>query len=867
MKKSLVCIMVVIMIATMFSSVGAWDPSEKLKATEDHDLDIDGFNDHYATSELTNWSSYSEADEEWVDVNRNEIRSLDIESKVDSIQARAEANSVSTTAELDDGDSYTDNLRDDRLNTVPSDTELDLELSETEDLGEENISIDWMDDVDEDSNISYEGYNGESSLTSNEITDTAIEINDWHDLYDVRNDLSSDYKLVSNLSDSTAGYSDYNTGDGWNPIGDENNEFKGEFDGNKKTISDLRIDRSTQYVGLFGYTDVDSEISSLYLENVDIKNTEDNTGALVGFCKGTILSSYSNGSVDGGSGDRVGGLVGHLTSGNEMWTSYSDADVKGNNNVGGLIGNVFKTDVVKCYSRGDVEASNIHAGGLFGRGVDVAFYDGYATGEVSGEYAGGLLGYDDDYGDDSSCLIKDSMALDTSSSKLVGRNGGNTGRLGRVTHAPKDDMRDIRLYKRMDDFKDYDNMDSNWDISRTDYDKRWFIDDGKDYPVLTYTEEFYQLTINIEGSGSELNYGEGTHDLPSGNYVELEAEPDGIGEFVNWTGYVDSDNESVGFIMPESDINMNATFTDTEYIEATEDDNYWQSKWFNSSDLREVTNMDTEGRNYTVYYRENTSDDFSVLDVGSRFNNLQLKVELDYEGDYMVRLDLEMDLMSKVDFEIMDEMYTDWEKGDSGTFNYDGIEELDIQSHSDHAVFNLDYTMSNYPLLENEDVPRLSLEFRLLNDSSVLEDKSIKMGYGDEETIEFDESDWNKTDSVGMYLDTEGLIDSQTSLELTSNTTINWVYYGAHESASKLFDMFSSLTFWALMICVFVGVGIALSTHNPQAGVGGYIMLTILFGIWGWVHWLIPFISILAFGMVFTLQNRNNIGGTMNNWR
>ena len=46
----------------------------------------------------------------------------------------------------------------------------------------------------------------------------AVEISDWNDLDNVRNDLTSDYILVNDLDSGTAGYA--GIGDDWNPIGE-----------------------------------------------------------------------------------------------------------------------------------------------------------------------------------------------------------------------------------------------------------------------------------------------------------------------------------------------------------------------------------------------------------------------------------------------------------------------------------------------------------------------------------------------------------------------------------------------------------------------------------------------------------------------
>ena len=68
----------------------------------------------------------------------------------------------------------------------------------------------------------------------------------------------------------------------WVPIGNETNKYKGTFDGNGKTISNLYINASQRYMGLFGYT-YTSTIKNLTLEYANVTNAGYYTGFLVGF--------------------------------------------------------------------------------------------------------------------------------------------------------------------------------------------------------------------------------------------------------------------------------------------------------------------------------------------------------------------------------------------------------------------------------------------------------------------------------------------------------------------------------------------------------------------------------------------------------
>ena len=112
---------------------------------------------------------------------------------------------------------------------------------------------------------------------------TTTVINDWHDLDAVRTDLSGDFELGQNLDSDTSGYDEYvDTSDGWEPIGDSDNEFTGSFDGQGYKINDLYIDRSnTDYVGLFGYMDTGGVVENVGVVDVNITG-DGEVGGLVG---------------------------------------------------------------------------------------------------------------------------------------------------------------------------------------------------------------------------------------------------------------------------------------------------------------------------------------------------------------------------------------------------------------------------------------------------------------------------------------------------------------------------------------------------------------------------------------------------------
>ena len=124
--------------------------------------------------------------------------------------------------------------------------------------------------------------------------------------YELKNNLDFDEDNDGNRDDT------YNQGAGWEPIGDRTNPFTATFEGNGFTISNLFINRSTAYVGLFG--EARGTLRNVGLLDVDVTNSQSSgtraTGALVGASPGRIDGVYVTGSLEGNS--NVGAIVGHL---------------------------------------------------------------------------------------------------------------------------------------------------------------------------------------------------------------------------------------------------------------------------------------------------------------------------------------------------------------------------------------------------------------------------------------------------------------------------------------------------------------------------------------------------------------------------
>ena len=179
---------------------------------------------------------------------------------------------------------------------------------------------------------------------------------------------------------------------------DDTKFFKGNFNGNEHVISNLTINTTEDYVGLFGASM--GNIDSLGLENCDI------TGGLVGGLatanSGSITNSYVTGKITCVGNDKaVGGFI-SANMGN-INNCYSECKVTSTDEaayVGGFVGLVMGGMIENSYSVAEVSAnsSSYYIGGFsgiaggFGSSA-VSFSNCYAGGSLSGGlYAGGFIG-------------------------------------------------------------------------------------------------------------------------------------------------------------------------------------------------------------------------------------------------------------------------------------------------------------------------------------------------------------------------------------------------------------------------------------------------------------------------------------------
>ena len=208
------------------------------------------------------------------------------------------------------------------------------------------------------------------------------------------------YKLISDLSlSAVCGES----GENWIPIGNysENEDFvfRGVFDGDGHTISDLYISSDCAYQGLFGmYEGI--------IKNLTVDGYVKGCHACGIICGGEVYdsvidnicidncSSYGNvegiESKNGNYFPTFGGIVG---DGGYIFNCINYANVTAYYSAGGITGSTSYV-LRNCINRGTIVGYGSYSGGIVGYQNSGNLFNCYNEGTVTGvSYVGGISGY------------------------------------------------------------------------------------------------------------------------------------------------------------------------------------------------------------------------------------------------------------------------------------------------------------------------------------------------------------------------------------------------------------------------------------------------------------------------------------------
>ena len=292
------------------------------------------------------------------------------------------------------------------------------------------------------------------------------------------------YELTADLD--LSGYAN------WTPIG---GAYTATFEGNGHTISNLTITSNTSDdAGLFGNLSTTGRIYRVGVVNANVTGTRASSqelGILVGESHGIIRMSYTTGTVTSnasGTWHKIGGLVGYLRSGGQIYASYSTATVVGpttaatGQGTGGLVGHngeagVSSGTITASYASGAVSATLVangpdsgRLGGLVGLHNNGGINQSYAYGSVTPNtaitaWAGGLVG-------------ENNLITNPAASSYYDRQTSGRSDTGRGTPQTTADL------KRP---TGYSGIYANWNVNVDGVagpDDPWDFGKRRDYPLL-----------------------------------------------------------------------------------------------------------------------------------------------------------------------------------------------------------------------------------------------------------------------------------------------------------------------------------------------------------------------------------------------
>ena len=207
----------------------------------------------------------------------------------------------------------------------------------------------------------------------------------------------------------------------WTPVGNSTTPYKGNIDGNNKTISNMYIvDKTT--AGYYGFLRNSDKVTiqNLKFDGAKIVVGQDggtgtDGGGYTGVISGVSKANFSNCHVTnstvkclalGTNSQMVGGLVGQLNAGNNAGkitnSSFSAGTVEGYHSVGGIVGSLrnaqptYFSSVTNCTAAGTVTGA-YGVGGIAGSCYSyIEECTNNAT--VNGAASGGIVGHLNTYG-------------------------------------------------------------------------------------------------------------------------------------------------------------------------------------------------------------------------------------------------------------------------------------------------------------------------------------------------------------------------------------------------------------------------------------------------------------------------------------
>ena len=322
------------------------------------------------------------------------------------------------------------------------------------------------------------------------------------------------------------------TTNNWYPIGRQGHGFAGTFDGNGKSITNLKLTSDKDETGFFGLLTNGGKVKSLSVSgSVAATGDVSQTGGIAGAMgevgsKSSITDCTFSGTVTGNI--QVGGIIGCVGQHNQVERCANHAAVRGKEDVGGVAGANSYGVMRYCFNTGAVgSAAAKQVGGIVGTQQNYAeMVACYNTGAVTGaDYVGGVAGNVYVAAMPSGCYNVGEVSTALRCGGAVGSFGGD----------------DYIMVKNGSFFKEINNaaFKANGAASRTEAQMKassfvrelnseaygtYFTADSKSvnngYPILLWQAGGFQVTFDARGGTCETKT---VTVLEGGSLVEIPA--------------------------------------------------------------------------------------------------------------------------------------------------------------------------------------------------------------------------------------------------------------------------------------------------------------------------------------------------------
>ena len=263
----------------------------------------------------------------------------------------------------------------------------------------------------------------------------------------------------------------------WTPIGTLSFPYKGSFDGNGHTISNLTITRTDEIapVGLFGNANGSGNFSNVVLDGIKIDVLKATSG------------DYGN--------SKIGGLIGSAVVNTISNVTVKNVSIKSNRQTGGIVGSLYG-NVNNCVAQDiDIELSfNKTAEGK---------YD-------NGDKAGAIIGYDAEEGGTANGNTATNV-------KITGYRdlGGLFGCIYNHSFA-NNTANNVEIYISLENADNYADPDKTWGNAGSIFGRNINATDAGNNVANGYT--LYEPTTNISTADDFISA------IAKGGYISLAAD-------------------------------------------------------------------------------------------------------------------------------------------------------------------------------------------------------------------------------------------------------------------------------------------------------------------------------------------------------